>query len=588
MSPSSTDKLRDLRLDLAETCLETDFERLVAMCTDPAGDAIATMIAAGVRDLPLVKKERMVAERCHRLLSVESDLIRRIAAFLGLSLFSPPHHLERPFDLIEIDTELLPTVIRCLLSMPFSYQEVADRRRAVAHLEATTKEIAKAVRVIDDPGFRLSLLRGFMESFSAAPLYGEDAAFVTLATDRAFLIRSYLELNELVTPVAMQQQTRDDGRLHLGILCPGILSEVAALRAHISGLDRSKFFITAFIPDIAPEGLGQAFVEHCDTVTRLPIQDIRQLGSELAAAGPDILLCGANITDACTFPWAMVMAQRFAPLQAVMHACPMTTGMDTVDVFVNGTANETPEAPQHHTEKVMLIEGFAGHYDFPGPLPTPSQFTRVQAGLPDAAVVLACGAKASKLSPDCLTAWADIMTQAPETHLVLYPFSPSQPLVFPQKDGLLRWLETTFTARGIDPSRLHVIEAQTDRSGVLGLLQLADIYVDSFPYCGSVSLLDPLQAGLPPVVLEGRTARSRQAAAMLRDTGLDVLVTRTSEDYVSVTLRLIQDATLRREMANAVSDLAATARLSDGSGFSALLGPALIDAYHKAARINLS
>ena len=586
MTITSTDKLRALRLDLAETCLETDFERLVAMCTDPAGDAIATMIAAGVRELPLRKSERAVAERCHRLLSVESDLIRRIAAFLGLSLFSPPHHLERPFDLIEIDTELLPTVVRCLLSMPFTFRETADRRRAVAHLEATTTEIAKAVRVIDDAAFRSALLRGFMESFSAAPLYGEDAPFVTLANDRAFLISGYLEHNDLGTPVAMQQRPREDGRLHLGLLCPGILSEVAALRAHISGLNRERFFITAFIPDVAPEGLGQAFGEYCDEIVRLPIQDVRLLGTELAAAAPDILLCGANVTDACTFPWSMVMAQRFAPLQAVMHACPMSTGMDTVDAFINGTANETPEAPQHHTEKVMLIEGFAGHYDFPGDSPEPSTFTRVQAGLPDAAIVLACGAKASKLSPDCLSAWADIMVQAPETHLVLYPFSPSEPLVFPQKDGLLRWLEDTFQSRGIETNRVHVIEAQTDRGGVMGLLGLADIYLDSFPYCGSVSLLDPLEAGLPPVVLEGRTARCRQASAMLRDIGLDVLVTRTAEDYVTVSLRLIQDASLRQEMANAVSDLAATAQLSDGSGFSAALGTALEEAYQKAARIN--
>jgi len=364
------------------------------------------------------------------------------------------------------------------------------------------------------------------------------------------------------------------------------LSEVAALRAHISGLDRERFFITAFIPDVAPEGLGQAFVEFCDQVTRLPIQDIKQLGAELAAAAPDILMCGANVTDACTFPWSMIMAQRFAPLQAVMHACPITSGMDTVDIFINGTANETPEAPQHHTEKVLLIEGFAGHYDFPGTTPQPSSFTREQAGLPDAAVVLACGAKASKLSPDCLEAWADIMEQAPETHLVLYPFSPSEPLVFPQKDGLLRWLEATFTDRGIDPSRLHVIEAQADRGGVLGLLQMADVYIDSFPYCGSVSILDPLEAGVPPIVLEGRTGRCRQASAMLRDAGLDVLVTRTPDDYVTVSLRLIKDESLRGEMARAVSDLAAAAQLSDGTSFSATLGPALEDAYHKAVRIN--
>ena len=69
--------------------------------------------------------------------------------------------------------------------------------------------------------------------------------------------------------------------------------------------------------------------------------------------------------------------------------------------------------------------------------------------------------------------------------------------------------------------------------------------------------------GCPPVVREGHTARCRQSAALLREIGLDVLVTRSTDDYVTVVTRLLQDHSLRREMAEAVLDVTKYAHLQE-------------------------
>ncbi|MBL8643859.1 MAG: hypothetical protein JNK21_07990, partial [Rhodospirillaceae bacterium] len=114
----------------------------------------------------------------------------------------------------------------------------------------------------------------------------------------------------------------------------------------------------------------------------------------------------------------------------------------------------------------------------------------------------------------------------------------------------------TFAEHGVGVDRLHVIEAQATRGPIRAILQMADLYLDSFPYSGAVSITDPIAAGCPPVVKEGKTARCRQSAAMLREIGLDVLVTRSTDDYVTLATRLLQDISLRREMAEAVMDVA--------------------------------
>ena len=62
MDSQSERKLRDLRLNLAEICLEGRLERLAALCSSPSGDAIIAMVNSGVRHLALTKSEQAIAE----------------------------------------------------------------------------------------------------------------------------------------------------------------------------------------------------------------------------------------------------------------------------------------------------------------------------------------------------------------------------------------------------------------------------------------------------------------------------------------------------------------------------------------------
>jgi predicted O-linked N-acetylglucosamine transferase (SPINDLY family) len=126
-----------------------------------------------------------------------------------------------------------------------------------------------------------------------------------------------------------------------------------------------------------------------------------------------------------------------------------------------------------------------------------------------------------------------------------------------------------------------VLEPQQSRAPILGVLSLADLYLDSFPYSGAVSLVDPLAVGCPPIVREGHTARCRQSAGLLRDLGLDVMVTRTTEHYITLATRLLQDHTLRREMREAVADVARQTGLHQQNGIGGRIGTALKDALRK-------
>jgi len=583
MDSDSERKLRELRLNLAEVCLEGRIERIAALCSNPAGDALLTMINSGVRHLAMTKADQAVAERCHRILSVEHDINRKVAAYLALSLFSFPHSIERSFDIVDVPTPVLTTVIKVLLAVPLFFTRDGARRRALAHVEATVQEIHKAVTVIDEHDFRTEVLNGFMDGYTVIAIYAEDVPLRLLAQRRAELIRMYLDINGLSRDVVPTQRHPSETIVRLGVLCPGTVSETAAVRGHLMGLDRNIFQIIAFVPDEAATTVSAGFEDIADDFIALPVGDIAQAAEIVAGESLDILMVGANATNACRFPWTLLMAQRLARLQVAMHSCSLTTGFPTVDAFINGALNEPDDAQEDYAEELLLTPGSSNHYVFSGGDVAPATLTREQIGVPDAALLLVSGANFFKIGPDLVNAWARILENVPTAHLLMYPFNPNWTTHYPHKEGFLRFVQERFAERGVGVERLHVLESQPSRAPILGVLKLADLYLDSFPYSGAVSLMDPLSMGCPPVVREGHTARCRQSAALLREIGLDVLVTRSTEDYVTVVTRLLLDHSLRREMSEAVRDVSKYAHLQkDGIGKN--VGAALMTALRKQSR----
>jgi predicted O-linked N-acetylglucosamine transferase (SPINDLY family) len=575
MDATSEQRLRDLRLNLAEVCLDGRVERIAALCRNPSGDALMTMIHSGVRHLAMTKADQAVAERCHRILSVEHDVGRKVAAYLALNLFTFPHTIERAFDIVDVPTPLICTVVKALLAVPMFFNRDGGRRRALAHVEATVQEIHKAAMVIDEVEFRSEILTGFMDGYSAMSIYAEDVPLKLLAQRRAELIRMYVEISGLVRERITAPRIVKGEPIRLGVLCPGSFSEVAALRGHLKGIDKRQFHITAFVPDEAATTVSANFQDIADDFVPLPVGDIAQAAKLVTAEELHILLSGANLTNTCRFPWTLLMAQRLAPLQAAMHSSSLTTGFASIDIFLNGVLNEPDDAASDYTEDLALFPGSSNHYIMSGGNVAPEKVTREQIGVPDAAILAVTGANFFKIGPDLIDAWARILEAVPRAHLLMYPFNPNWTTHYPHKDGFLRFVQDRFGARGVGVDRLHVLEAQPSRAPILGVLSVADLYLDSFPYSGAVSLVDPLSVGLPPVVREGHTARCRQSAGMLRDLRLDVLVTRTTEHYVTLATRLLQDDSLRHEMREAVMDMTRDAGMTRERGMGHMVGDVL-------------
>ena len=579
MDASTEDKLRDLRLELAEICLDARIEKISALSNAPTGDALSTMYNSGLRHLPMTKSDQAVAERCHRMLTVEHDPVRKACAYLALSLFMHSYRIERSFELIDVPTEIAATMVRALLGLPQFFEKDGARRQALTHLTKVMEEVHKAARVIDEPDFRRAIIDGFLDGFILTPVYGEDVSLKNISVMRADLIQLHLEISGLTRSAAPVWPDQMPDRLRIGILSPGAQSEMAAIRGHLFGLSKERFTITAFVPDTAADSVSRGVDYLADALIALPVDDIAEAAEMIKREDLDILIGAANLTNISTFPWTLLMAQRLARLQVAMHASPVTSGLDTIDYYINGNLNEPEGAEEDYTEELLLVDGSSNHYQFIEGVTEPQPLSRSDVGLPENGTVFVSGANAFKIGPDLVEAWISILSAIPDSHLVLYPFNPNWSSHYPQRRSFVRFLHERLTAAGIDISRLHLLDAQPSRAPILGILNLADVYLDSFPYSGAVSIIDPLLSGCPPVVLAGNTARCRQSAALLQEIDLDVMVTDSPADYIAVAVRLSRDAALRQEMSEAVVEMATRAGLGQSDFIGGQVGEALWHAF---------
>ena len=223
-----------------------------------------------------------------------------------------------------------------------------------------------------------------------------------------------------------------------------------------------------------------------------------------------------------------------------------------MEVFVSGDLGEPSHgAQQQYTERLTCMNGPVLCFDFGQQQErAPSQIiNRAMLGIPEGVTVYAAGANFFKITPELEEAWIRILAATPDSRLLLYPFNLNWTNYYLVGPFFLR-ITATCKRLGVEANRVAVKPPLPDIADVRAMLgNVADIYLDSFPHSGMTSLIDPLLAGVPTVVLEGNSQRSRMASGALRDMDLPELIAADEESYIGLAVELGQDRERRQRLA---------------------------------------
>jgi len=314
----------------------------------------------------------------------------------------------------------------------------------------------------------------------------------------------------------------------------------------ITELDAGQFerfvWSTSSVEDERTRAIAAA-VEHFHGGER----GIGVLAHEIGDAALDVLV----FLDAGLDPRSGVLASlRLAPVQAALPGHPVTTGLDSIDVFLSGDAVEPVDGPSHYRERLVRLDGLGA---WPRRCEEPGDGHWAQALAAGEAPVFFCLQNLAKVQPSFDDTLARIAA-ASGGKLVFFDRGSRLTSRFAAR------LSQALGRHGVSASALHFEPVHPYPDFVAGLAH-ATLVLDTPGFSGGGTSLDALGAGAAVLALEGTTARARQTSAMLRLVDCGDLVAGDPGAYVERALALASG----NGLANARRRIAAAApRLFDG------------------------
>lgn len=207
-----------------------------------------------------------------------------------------------------------------------------------------------------------------------------------------------------------------------------------------------------------------------------------------------------------------LLAHRPAPIQITYLGLPATTGLPFIDYAIVDRFLVPEEFAHYYTEKPLYMPDVYQVSDRKrSSAPAP---TREACGLPREGFVFCSFNNNYKFTLEMFTVWMNILRRAPGS--VLWLLADNQ------------WAEANLrkaaAARAIDGQRL-IFASRVAPEAYLARYEVADLFLDSFPFNAGTTANDALWMGLPVLTCAGRTFASRMAGALLTAAGLPELIT---------------------------------------------------------------
>ncbi|MEI8103260.1 MAG: tetratricopeptide repeat protein, partial [Chlorobium sp.] len=214
----------------------------------------------------------------------------------------------------------------------------------------------------------------------------------------------------------------------------------------------------------------------------------------------------------------LILAYRPAPIQVTYLGFPGPTGLPWIDYVIADRYLIPENTAQYFTEKPLYLPNCFQSSDSKrevGLMPT-----RVDNGLPEKAFVFCSFNNNYKFTQEVFATWMRILKRVPGSVFWLLADNEWS------KENLL----TEAIKQGINKERL-VFAPRVTPADYLARYQLADLFLDTFPFNGGTTANDALFMGLPLLTLSGRTFASRMAGSLLTNLGLPELIATDLKEY---------------------------------------------------------
>jgi protein O-GlcNAc transferase len=311
----------------------------------------------------------------------------------------------------------------------------------------------------------------------------------------------------------------------------------AILQGWLQCLDRSRFELTLF-------NLGT----RADAMTATACGAVDHVDSGARSYAEWVTSIREHNLDTLIYPeigmHEMVLALanlRLAPRQCVAWGHPETSGLPTIDCFLSAEAFEPSDAQDHYTERLIRLPNLGVHVGRPA---TAAQRVDLAAlGISGSGPLYVCAGVPFKYQPQDDEVLVEIARRLGACTFIFFAHEKIE-----LSKRLMTRIAAAFRRANLDPDRFIILIPWQSRESFLGLLQQADVYLDTIGFSGFNTVMQAIEAGLPCVAYEGRFMRGRLGSGIMQRLGLPELIAADKARYIDTAVHLGEDARHRAQL----------------------------------------
>lgn len=242
----------------------------------------------------------------------------------------------------------------------------------------------------------------------------------------------------------------------------------------------------------------------------------------------------------------VLSAMRLAPIQCSAWGHPITSGSPNIDYFLSSELMEPNNADEHYTETLIKLPNLGFSIIEPA-IPKLTKH-RSDFQIPENSIIYLCCQSIFKYLPIFDDVFPKIVQRNPQAYFVLIDTHPTTGIIKYLKERL----RIAFRRYELNYEEWFIFIPALSFEEYLMVLQLSDIFLDTFAWSGGISSIDAITCGLPIVTYPGEMMRSRQSYGMLNMIGVTETIAKNETDYIEIAVRLGQDSQWRQSVVDKI------------------------------------
>jgi predicted O-linked N-acetylglucosamine transferase (SPINDLY family) len=215
-----------------------------------------------------------------------------------------------------------------------------------------------------------------------------------------------------------------------------------------------------------------------------------------------------------------------AVIQIAYLGYPNTTGLQGIQYRITDNISDNEISIQKYSEKLIKMPKCFLIYD------SINQIVPIVPRKTKEIVILGSLNNEKKNSKELLKTWKTILEICPNAKLLIKLLA---------YDDILERQKYYMHNLNVTKDRLILI-TKLDKNGYNKLFSMVDIVLDTFPYSGTTTTCNSLYNSIPVVTMYNKDYHSHNvSSSILKNAGLDELVTYTNNEYISLVKKLVEN-----------------------------------------------